>query len=367
LGVVVHRSTKAAFAVALCSLTVPGAASAATKVVSAGPPLKKAPPGVPKDGDLNQFFPSAIRIHAGDSVKWTIAGFHVVTFPKKGEAPPQLAVPDASKPASGVNDAAGAPFWFNGQGTPIVPAVVGLGTGSGKAYTGAAAVGSGFPTGEKPKPFVVKFPKAGSYTYFCTIHPGMKAKVTVVAKGKAVPSARADAARTKKQLAQGLATLKKLDKTKVGAANTVVAGPDAKGGPVLFRFSPNALTTKVNTPVSLQMTAGTTEIHTFTFAKDVKAAGKRAEKELLAPLPGGGGPPTLAFSPKWVYPSDAPGSTVSYDGSNHGDGFLNSGVLDGSSQTPFGQKFSVSFAKAGTYNFFCAIHPFMVGKITVTQ
>jgi plastocyanin len=368
LGVVVHRSSKIAFAVALCSLAVPGAASAATKTVSAGPPLKKAPAGVPKDADINQFFPSSIKVHAGDSVKWKIAGFHVVVFPKKGDPEPPLALPDPTKPVSGVNDAAGQPFWFNGQGTPLVPPLVGLGTGGGKSFTGAAAVGSGFPAGEKPKPFVVKFPKTGKFTYYCVVHPGMKATVDVVAKSKSVPSPKADAARVRDQLNKQLSTLKKLDKQKVTAANTVVAGPD-KGSAVLYRFTPNALTTKVNTPVTFEMTSGTTEDHTFTFAKDVKAAGKQSEKELLAPLPGTGtnGPPTLAFSPKWVYPSEKPGTDVVYDGTNHGDGFLNSGVLDGSSKTLFPQKFVASFSKPGTYNFFCAIHPFMVGKVTVTS
>jgi plastocyanin len=197
----------------------------------------------------------------------------------------------------------------------------------------------------------------------------MKGTIDVVAKSKSVPSAKADAARVRDQLNAGIKSLKKLNTQKVTAANTIQAGPDAKGGPVLYRFTPNALTTKVNTPVTLQMTSGTTEDHTFTFAKDIKAAGKQSEAELVAPLPGTGtnGPPTLAFGPKWVYPSEKPGSNVVYDGNNHGDGFLNSGVLDGSSKTLFPQKFTVSFSKAGTYNFFCAIHPFMTGKITVTS
>jgi plastocyanin len=368
LGVVVHRSSKIAFAVALCSLAVPSIASAATKSVSAGPPLKKAPKGVPKDADINQFFPSSVKVHAGDSVKWRIAGFHVIVFPKKGDPEPPLAIPDPSKPATGFNDAAGQPFWFNGQGTPLVPPLVGLGTGSGKSYTGSAGVGSGFPSGENPKPFTVKFPKAGKYTYFCSIHPGMKGTVDVLAKSKSVPSAKSDAARARDQLNKGLSTLKKLDKQKVTAANTIVAGPD-KGGAVLYRYTPSALTTKVNTPVTLEMTSGTSEDHTFTFAKDVKAAGKQSEAELVAPLPGTGtsGPPTLAFGPKWVYPSEKPGSDAVYDGANHGDGFLNSGVLDGSSKTLFPQKFTVSFSKPGTYSFFCAIHPFMTGKVTVTS
>jgi plastocyanin len=372
LGVDVHRSSKVAFAAVLCSLSLPSLASAATKAVSAGPPLKKPPAGVPKDSDSNRFYPQAIKVHAGDSVKFTIAGFHTINFPKKGAGAPALAAPDPAHPISGVADAAGAPFWFNGQGTPVIPPVVGIGTGSGKAYTGAAAVGSGFPSGSgPPKPFVVKFPKTGSFTYYCAVHPGMKAAVSVVPKSRPVPSAKADAARAKAQLAKDIATIKRLDKAKgPAAANAVTAGPDTRGpGPVLLRFTPAALTTKVGTPVTLAMTAGTTEDHTYTFAKDVKAAGKLAEKTFVAPLPGTGtaGPPTLAFDPKYAYPSEAPGSPVSYDGANHGDGFLNSGVLDGDSRTPFPQKFTVSFSRPGTYTYFCAIHPFMTGKITATS
>lgn len=356
------RSPLVALTAAVCCLAVPVAASAATTSVVAGPPIKRAPAGVPKDGDLNQFFPSAVKIHVGDKVSWTVAGFHVVQFPKAGSAPPQLAVPDPSRPATGFNDAAGQAFWFNGQGTPVVPQAVALGL-PGRTYDGSAPAGSGIPDGP-PKPYVLKFTKAGTFTYYCTIHPGMKGTVKVVPKAKPAESAKAVKAAAAKQLATGLSTLKKLDRQQV-AANTVEAGPD-KGGAVLYRFTPGALTTKVGTPVTLQMTPGTSEDHTFTFAKDVRAAARISEKELLGPL-GNANPPVFAFGPRWVYPSEAPGSTVSYDGTNHGDGFLNSGVLDGDSKTPFPQKFTVSFSKPGTYTFFCAIHPEMVGKITATS
>jgi plastocyanin len=361
-----HRSLRIALVVATaCGLVLPAAATAATKTVALGPPLRKSPAGAPKDGDINQFFPASIAVHAGDSVKFQPFGFHLVNFPKQGEAPPPLASLDATKPIAGVTDAAGQAYWFNGLGTPVIPAIVGLGSGSGKAYDGTQELGSGFPTGEAPKPFVVKFPKAGSYTYYCALHPGMKGTVKVVAKAKAVPSAKADAARVKAQLAKGVATLKKIDKQKA-PADTVVAGPDKKSA-VLYRFTPSALTTKVNTPITLTMSSGTSEDHTFTFAKDVKAAGKAADKTFIGPLPGTGtaGPPTLAFDPKWALSTEAPSQPVVIDGTNHGDGLVNSGVLDGDSKTPFPQKFTVSFSKPGTYTYFCAIHTFMTGKVTV--
>jgi plastocyanin len=364
-----HRSlTAVAVAMAACGLALPGAASADTKTVALGPPLKKAPAGTPKDGDINQFFPSSIKVHAGDAVKFQPFGFHLVNFPKKGEAPPPLAALDATRLIADAKDAAGQPYWFNGQGTPVIPAIVSLGSGSGKAYDGTQELGSGFPAGNgPPKPFVVKFPKAGSYTYYCVLHPGMKGKVDVVAKGKAVPSAKADAKRAAAQLAKGIATLKVVDKQKA-PANTVVAGPDKKAA-VLYRFTPEALTTKVGTPITLTMSAGTTEDHTFSFAKDIKKAIKAADKTFLAPLPGGDpkGPPTLAFGPQWAFSTEAPGQPIVIDGANHGDGVVNSGVLDGDAKSPFPQKVQVSFSKPGTYNYFCAIHTNMTGKITVTQ
>lgn len=363
-----HRRSKIAIAtLVVCGLAVPGAASADTKTVALGPPLKKAPKGVPKDGDINQFFPGAITVAAGDSVKFQTFAFHLVNFPKQGQAPPPLASLDATRPIAGANDAAGQPYWFNGTGTPVIPAIVSLGSGSGKSYDGTQELGSGFPAGDgPPKPFVVKFPKAGSYTYYCVLHPGMKGTVKVVGKGKPVPSAKADAKRAAAQLARGIAALKAVDKQKA-PANTVVAGPDKKAA-VLFRYTPGTLATKVGTPITLTMSAGTSEDHTFTFAKDVKAAGKAAEKTFIGPLPGGDpkGPPTLAFDPKYAFSTEAPGQPIVVDGANHGDGLVNSGVLDGDSKTPFPQKVEVSFSKPGTYNYFCAIHPFMTGKIKVT-
>lgn len=363
-----HRSVRIALAaVAACGLALPAAASAATKTVALGPAPKQAPPGAPKDGDINQFFPSSIAVHAGDSVKFQPFNFHLVNFPKKGDGPPALASLDPSIPIANSKDAAGQPYWFNGQGTPVIPAIVGIGSGSGKSYDGTQELGSGFPTGAAPKPFVVKFPKAGTYTYYCVLHPGMKGTVKVVGKGKAVPSAKADAARVKAQLAKGYAALKQVDQQKA-PANTVIAGPDKKSA-VLFRFTPSALTTKVNTPITLTMSSGTSEDHTFTFAKNTKAAIKAADATFIAPLPGTGqnGPPTLAFDPKWALSTEAPGQPIVLDGTNHGDGLVNSGVLDGDSKTPFPQKVTVSFSKPGTYSFFCAIHTFMRGKITVGQ
>jgi plastocyanin len=220
---------------------------------------------------------------------------------------------------------------------------------------------------DPPKPWTVKFPKAGGYDFFCPIHPGMKGRVTVVPKGKkGVPSPKADKARGVAEYMKSVATVKKLAKQAAPAGNTVTAGPDAKGGEVLFRFTPAEKTVKVGAPVTLTMANGTTETHTFTFAKDLKSA-EAVAAGFIAPLPGTGetGPPVLGFSSQALYPSDP--QLAGYDGTQHGDGFFNTGSLDGNAKTPAPQKATVTFGAPGTYEYLCLIHSDMRGKIIATS
>jgi plastocyanin len=70
-------------------------------------------------------------------------------------------------------------------------------------------------------------------------------------------------------------------------------------------------------------------------------------------------PPTLTVKPgtgvTWVNGDDVPHLIASADGH-----FQASKILD------TGNRFTVSFAKAGTYSYFCSLHPKMQGKIVVT-
>jgi plastocyanin len=361
----VHRSPKVAFAAALFSLALPSVAGAATKVVVAGPPIKKPPAGVPKDGDIAQFFPRAVKVHAGDTLRFQIAGFHAINFPKKGDGDPPLAIPGTA-PVAGVNDAAGTPFWFNGQPSIIFNPAVAFGTKTGGSYNGTAAANSGAPVSEgAPKPWSVKLTKAGSYTFYCPIHPGMKGTATVVAKSKAVPSAKADAARVRAQLNKALTNLKKLDKAAAPSGDTITTGPDLGTGETLYRFTPATKTVKVGAPVTLEMSSRTPEIHTFTFAKDINTL-KPLAQGFVAPVPGTGtsGPPTLGFAAQALYPSDVP--LPAYDGNAHGDGYYNTGLLDSDARSPQPQKATMTFSAPGTYSYICLVHPDMKGKVVVT-
>jgi plastocyanin len=351
-----HR-TKAAIAAAIGVLAVPGVASAATRSVDMGtPPTAKA---IGKLGaDVNAFFPSTTTIHVGDSVRFLPVGFHNLDLPKKGGTPTALFAPQGT--ISGSNDPAGAPFWFNGQANLQfnVPALLPKGFGKTFTYNGTKGVQSGLPLAAKPKPVTVKFTKAGTFTYYCDVHPGMKATVQVKAKSKSIPSAKAHAKRIKDQTDAALTTAKKLTKA-TAPANTVDLGVAGKGGVELFAMVPAQQTVAVGTTLTFQMSQGTFETHTATFGpgsiEDPSTfIGKIAKSFEGATIDNAG-----------VYPSEQPGTPNALTPTTHGIGFWNSGALDRSAATPLPPAAQLTFAAPGTYTFHCLIHPFMKGTVTV--
>jgi len=322
--------------------------------VSAGPPK---PPGI-KHLEFNGFFPSATEIHVGDSVSWAINGFHTVTFLAKGQPAPPLIITSGAIPLSGKLDAAGAPLWFNGQPTQIINPQAAAPAG-GKAYNGSGFLNSGLPGGGPPKPFVVKFTKAGTFTFNCLVHPGMKGVVKVLPKGKSVPSVKQDLAAASLQEAADRVKARALAKVHPGAA-TVLAGNDGSGPVAWLRFFPSNLKIKAGSSVEFKISSKR-EVHTITFGPSAYTS--KIEETFTAPLPGGSGPPTIGVNPLGGYPSDPP-PLPPYTGSNHGNGFEGSGVL--SLGGPLPSSIKITFTKPGVYNFECVVHENMDGKITVT-
>ena len=339
----------------------PAAAQAATKSVSAGPPGKVA--GMPEGADFNAFFPSKIKVAKGDSVSFAINGFHTVTFGKK--VPSLVGV---NGKVSGAKDAAGADFWFNGADRAVLNNDAGFPSGDA-VITGKGLDNSGTPSGDgPPKPWKAKFTKTGTFNYVCIVHPDMKGQVTVVRKGKRTPSKQSDKARVAKQVASLLKTAKKLSAFDGPGGNNVRAGNDTKNVSMFKFFAPD-VTVKAGETVRWTQTSGRNEIHTVTFGPMdyLKTIGD----SFIAPDPASppDGPPTLVLNPLVVYPSELPTSGIpSYDGANHGNGFLNSGILDDDAASPFGKQFEVRFTKPGTWGYLCIVHgPDMSGKVTVTQ
>jgi plastocyanin len=352
----VGMATTASVFVLITGLASSSAALALVAPVSAGPPK----PLRVNHLDLNGFFPLVTRIHVGDSIGYSINGFHTVSFLAAGQEPKSPFLPAVGNPIKGQLDAAGAPFWFNGQPNQILNPETALPSG-GKTYSGTGFLNSGTPSPEGPHvPFVVKFTKAGTFAFFCLVHPGMKGLVKVLPKSAPVPSAASDRAAASAQASDAVARGRKLGRVKPPAA-TVLAGNDA-GTVAWLRFFPQNLTIKAGTTVNFKLSSQR-EIHTVTIGP--AAYTTAIEKAFVTPLPKPGGPPTLLVNPLGAFPSDPP-PLPPYTGTNHGNGFEGTGILAGGGG-PLPSSMKITFTKPGVFKYECVVHEGMDGKITVTK
>jgi plastocyanin len=340
---------------------LPVAAQAATKVVYMGTPPKYAKTfNETYQSDANDFFPHGTTVHVGDSLKFTPVGFHNVNLPAKGGKGNALIVPNGQMVAD-ANDGAGAAFWFNGlDQLGFNPALLPSAFGKSLTYNGSKAINSGLPLADKPKPMTVKFTKAGSFTYLCDVHAGMKGTVKVVKRSAQAPSAKAHAKAIADQAARDLKEIKKLAKTPV-PAGVVEVGLPGEYGTEYFGFLPRTVTVPTGTTLKFRMKPGSYETHTATTGpgdpdKEPSSFLGTLAKSFEAPV----------IDARAAYPSDAPGTPASLTTTSHGNGFWNSGAIDAASVSPLPADNSVTFAEPGTYTFYCLIHPFMKGTVKVT-
>jgi plastocyanin len=352
-----HGRTAVAL-VAAAALASPAAAGAATKTVSAGP-FAKGRQFQEAFGDANAYFRRTITIRRGDRVRWRLNGFHSVTFAPAGEAPPGLVAPGG--PIAGVNDAAGQPFWFNGQPQLAFSPEAALPQG-GNTFDPTELMNSGLPLAQgPPPPYTLRFNRKGTYEYLCVVHPGMIGKVRVRGRNADVPTRRQDRRAARRQLNQALDRVERLT-TGLGTEdlqNTIQAGNDRRSGPTIFRFFPANPTYKVGDTVTLQMAPRSTDVHTLTFGP---TNGKDAYNDQLANSLLG-----EVFDARGIYPSEPPAAGVpTITTTQHGNGFYNSGFLDVDAASPLPSSTRVTFGAAGTYSLICLIHPFMTSTVTVT-
>jgi plastocyanin len=359
------RRTIAAAGVAglvACALASP--ASAATKTVDVGGHGFR---GAPKNLQALAYLRSLVSVHVGDSVKFRIQGglIHTVTFVPRGQSIPSFAALDPANPVSGLMDANGKPFWFNGQPRPIANPIAAFPTAR-QTVTGRAFVNSGIPSDQaKGMTFRVTFPKAGTFKFVCLVHPGMFGTVKVVPRSQHIPSHTQDAAAAKREIA---AIVKEANAT----AKIPVPAGRVDVGRTGHRLTINAMfpattTVKAGHAVTFSMAGQSRlEIHTVTLGPESVTA--PVENTFITPRPNASGPPTLVINPLAAFPSDPPPTLPPYTGLNHGNGFLNAGILDNDPTTPQQPNTAtVTFATPGTYHFQCVIHPNMDGTVIVTH
>ncbi len=260
---------------------------------------------------VNQFMPNTVTVAAGATIAFAFEWSepHSVTFGVPG--------PAATSPAT---------------------------------YDGSAGLNTDLIFGPAAD-FEVKFPKAGSYQYFCIIHPKMIGTVNVIgAGGQGEPDSKLSAStRAKAQYSSAITQLKNL----AAALNAVpvaitqqpggasqyslaVGGVIADGSDVQ-QFFPGAAKIKVGD--SIKWTNKTETPHTVTFN--------------APPGPPQGDPLATPIS------KPAP----AFDGT----GFWNSGTIWSIPDPAARNTFEMTFGKAGTYTYVCILHApqGMVGTVAV--
>jgi plastocyanin len=315
--------------------------------------------------DLQGIYPKRPVVHVGDSIDFTVVGFHTIAVQPNGTDVLPLIVPTGGKfPAT--NDVAGNPFWWG----DVVDAVGFNGAVFGPLpgpFDGTAIVHSGGPA-----PLTVQFTAPGTYVLACEIHPFMRGSVKVVDAGVKVRSFAKQEKKGMHQLRKDAKKAKKLDRKlsknrkhhghnkarshghhnkKVATKATVRTGA---GTPrfSLLRFYPADTTVKVGGTVTWKWT-GFNEVHTVTIApQDVLTA-------LAGSLFAG---PTV--DPIGALPTEAPGAPVVHTADAHGNGLIGSGLIPDPAGAP-PKTFMAQFTTPGVFTYRCLIHDTMTGTITV--
>lgn len=275
------------------------------------------------------FAPGVLQVHRGDTVTWSVNGFHDIHFE---EAPAPLVV---------------APE-VDGQPLPqINPAVAFQTIDSGAPYQGGEA-NSGLPLAPEDAIFsLVMDVDPGTYSYFCDVHPGMVGVITVVADDVAVPSPSEAAVQGAMELgstvAAASAAATQLESVPAQPGMVQVGNGDT-GRATINQFFPFSSVVNVGDSVTFSIPASSVEPHTISWPP--------VRGQDVVPQEVEGGPPILLLGPT-IAPMTESGASVGVD-----DAF-SSGLLEP------GQSFMLTFSEPGVYPFVCNIHPGMSGVIVV--
>ena len=350
------------------------------------------------------YFPSRLRVHKGDRVRWEFPNqvegaqaFHTVTFgnpddasfARADEAPGSIAFDERTFFGTGCGRG-GQPVCVISSSDRLVS--------SGTPIQHSAGV-------DKVQPFDVKVDlPVGTYTYFCTIHhPKMQGTIEVVADKVALKNPKpADltgeiVAQTKRANAR-FSELSQPRLVVEGGRRvwTVASGADAKGDIHVSteRFLPGSLEVRAGDTVRW-VNGGTA--HTVTFPDTTAGLGGPPQHlaincEFDEPASGAPGVPLvgtagatgllwcppggsleMGITPLGASPHRAPSDAITSPATFHSSGIMiNGGLTERLRGAParsgkhFPSQFEATFPTPGTYTYRCLMHwTFMTGSITV--
>jgi plastocyanin len=188
----------------------------------------------------------------------------------------------------------------------------------------------------------------------------MVGQVTVAPKTAAVPSAAAVRTLARAELAADRAAataLVRANRARPAATRTITTGPGTARYTVTS-FFPKRATVPAGSTVTFRL-AGVNEFHTVSFGNP--RIFQQVGQTFLGP------PPTIAFGPLVVYPTDPPAAgPPAVTPTAHGNGYVGSGFLADPPLPGLPHTFRVRFPTPGTYTYVCFLHEDMVGQIVVT-
>jgi plastocyanin len=279
------------------------------------------------------FLPNEIWIHEGDSITWKfdVDEVHTLTFLKSGQVRPPFFV--------------GCPGFASGSAT----------------FDGSACVST--PALVKGATFTVEFPQTGNFKLVCLFHPNMTGVVHVLELSKALPHNQDFYDDAAEDEARELLSDAELDEEHDHDAEHEHGG--------------NHVTVGIGEVSATPGGSSTLSVMRFIEHTKVIHAGQTVEWGNADPVT----PHTITFGtePANVVPPSA-NVTTDADGARHAtinstsdtvhSGFIVAAPQDrtGLPQSPLGvTRFRVTFTKAGTYNYICALHDDlgMKGKIIV--
>lgn len=344
--------------------------------------------------EFTRYYPDVMQVHRGQTVRWDfvgsgVNGFHTVTFSDAGAT---MRRPDFVRPDELPGSIATTQGWSAGSGCGRA--------GSAPCALDASTswLSSGPPMLDR-SPFRVTIDlPAGSYSYFCTIHPTMRGQVDVVDDADPIPTQAEIDADVAHEVAQDAAAADALVEAGQTPGFTIEDGhrvwtvrtgtSTADDHVAVLQYLPGALEVSPGDAVHFRFDPGiVNEIHTVTFPNDAVGGFSPFPHGLggwsfdpscdvdapEAGLPGVPGPWFIVSCPSnlewilapWMFEQQrAPNDEIATAGVVHNSAILVPGSapefyrgLPPGSGRHFPSTFEAAFPVAGSFTYGCEIHP----------